>query len=75
MNKDSKKLPADIRILIAIVSIPALLSIYTTGLSIYFGEWQFSYFGLLYPALGLLAIYIVVVGKIPIFMSRKDVSN
>lgn len=62
----------NIKVLIAIVSIPAFLSIFAAVFQVYYGEWQLSISGLLYPTLGLLALYLVIFGKAPKFLVKQN---
>ena len=69
MNKDNDQLPANVRVLIALVAIPAYFSIFAAVFQLYLGEWEVSFSGLLYPALGVLAIYVALIGKLPKFFN------
>ncbi|MFA3790887.1 hypothetical protein AB6T38_07200 [Aliiglaciecola sp. SL4] len=60
------KIPANVRVMIALVASPTLLVIAFSIYCLWIGNWQEpGVSGVIFSALGIFAYYVVIVGRLP----------
>lgn len=76
MTSETSKIPANVRVMIAIVASPTLMVIGFVLFSLFAGNWQdLGFSGLIFSLLGILAYYMVFTGKVPSLVKRKFASS
>jgi hypothetical protein len=72
LSEDSK-IPANARVMIALVSSPTLLLMAYIIYLLWQGKWnEISIGGAIFSLLGLFAYYIVITGRLPSFSNETD---
>lgn len=67
-----KKLPANVRVMIALVASPTLLIMAFAVRSVLSGDWQApGITGIIFTTLGIFAYYVVVAGRLPGWFGSK----
>lgn len=62
----AKPIPANVRVMVALVASPTLLIIAFSVYSLVFGDWKApGVSGVIFSALGFFAYYVVIVGRLP----------
>lgn len=67
-----KQIPANVRVMIALVASPTLLIIAFSVYSLLFGDWKApGVSGIIFSALGIFAYYVVIFGRLPRWFSFR----
>ncbi|MFT6372746.1 MAG: hypothetical protein ACJAZT_001500 [Gammaproteobacteria bacterium] len=68
-----KKIPANVRVMIALVASPTFMVIAYSIYLLFSGKWiEVGFSGLIFSALGVFAYFIVFSGRLPGFSRRSD---
>ncbi|MDO6694302.1 hypothetical protein Q4574_13490 [Aliiglaciecola sp. 3_MG-2023] len=71
-DKQTAKIPANVRVMIALVASPTLMVIAFSIYCILIGNWQEpGVSGIIFSALGIFAYYVVLVGRLPTWFHFK----
>jgi hypothetical protein len=72
-NAEHKKIPANVRVMIALVASPTLMIIAYSVYLLFSGSWiEVGFSGLIFSTLGIFAYFIVFSGRLPRFLKRSD---
>lgn len=71
-NNVQKRIPANVRVMVALVASPTLLIIAFSVYSVLFDDWKApGISGIIFSALGIFAYYVVIFGRLPSWFRFK----